>query len=104
VTVHGRAELFDVSDPAHGELRQAMLDHYLPRQGPAFETWLDQIDAVAARIDAAKMFTYSTSDLAGLIAMIADSTAVSLTWCLSATSSRHAIFFTCPSCSEWRSG
>jgi hypothetical protein len=62
VTVHGRAELFDVSDPARGELRQAMLDHYLPRQGPAFETWLDQADAVAARIDADKMFTYSTSD------------------------------------------
>jgi hypothetical protein len=70
VTVHGRAELFDVSDPARGELRQAMLDHYLPRQGPAFETWLDQIDAVAARIDAAKMFTYSTSDLARLVATI----------------------------------
>lgn len=64
VTVHGRAELFDVSDPAHAELRQAMLDHYLPRQGPAFETWLNQIDAVGARIGAAKMFTYSTSDLA----------------------------------------
>ena len=27
VTVHGRAELFDLLDPAHGELRQAMLDH-----------------------------------------------------------------------------
>jgi nitroimidazol reductase NimA-like FMN-containing flavoprotein (pyridoxamine 5'-phosphate oxidase superfamily) len=104
VTVHGRAELFDVSDPAHAELRQAMLDHYLPRQGPAFETWLDQIDAVGARIDAAKMFTYSTSDLAWLVAMIEDSTAVSRAWSLSATSSSHAIFFTCPSCSERRSG
>ena len=77
VTVHGRAELFELSDPARAELRQAMLDHYLPRQGPAFETWLDQIDAVAARIDAAKMFTYSTSDLARLVAMTADSTTVS---------------------------
>jgi general stress protein 26 len=60
VTVHGRAELFDVSDPALGELRQAMLDHYLPLQGPEFETWLNQIDAVAARIEADKMFTYAT--------------------------------------------
>jgi nitroimidazol reductase NimA-like FMN-containing flavoprotein (pyridoxamine 5'-phosphate oxidase superfamily) len=60
VTVHGRAELFDVSDSTRGELRQAMLDHYLPLQGPAFETWLDQADAVAARIDADKMFTYGT--------------------------------------------
>jgi len=61
VTVHGRAELFDVSDPARGELRQAMLDHYLPRQGPAFQAWLDQADAVAARIAADKMFTYAAS-------------------------------------------
>jgi nitroimidazol reductase NimA-like FMN-containing flavoprotein (pyridoxamine 5'-phosphate oxidase superfamily) len=61
VTVHGRAELFDVSDPARGELRQAMLDHYLPRQGPAFETWLDQADPIAARIAADKMFTYGTN-------------------------------------------
>lgn len=50
------------SDPARIELRQAMLDHYLPRQGPAFETWLDQADPVAARIDADKMFTYGTND------------------------------------------
>jgi hypothetical protein len=39
-----------------------MLDHYLPRQGPAFETWLDQIGAVGARIDADKMFTYAATD------------------------------------------
>ena len=61
ITVHGRAELFDVSDPARGELRQAMLDHYLPLQGPAFETWLDQADAVGARIAADKMFTFSAN-------------------------------------------
>lgn len=61
VTVHGRAELFDVSDPARSELRQAMLDHYLPLQGPAFETWLDQEDGVGARIIADKMFTFSAN-------------------------------------------
>jgi nitroimidazol reductase NimA-like FMN-containing flavoprotein (pyridoxamine 5'-phosphate oxidase superfamily) len=61
VTVHGRAELFDVLDPAHGELRQAMLDHYLPRQGPAFETWLNQVNPVGARIAAEKMFTFAVS-------------------------------------------
>jgi len=59
VTVHGRAELFDVNDPSRGELRQAMLDHYLPLQGPAFETWLDQADALGARIAADKIFTFS---------------------------------------------
>jgi nitroimidazol reductase NimA-like FMN-containing flavoprotein (pyridoxamine 5'-phosphate oxidase superfamily) len=61
VTVHGRAALFDVCDPARGELRQAMLDHYLPLQGPAFETWLDEADAVGARIAAEKMFTFSAA-------------------------------------------
>jgi hypothetical protein len=58
VTVHGRAELFEVSDPARGALRQAMLDHYLPKQGPPFETWLDEIDAIGARIEAEKIFTF----------------------------------------------
>src|SRR5450631_2283087 len=58
VTVHGRAELFDVSDPAHGTLRQAMLDCYLPKQGSAFETWLDQEDPIGGRIAAEKMFTF----------------------------------------------
>jgi nitroimidazol reductase NimA-like FMN-containing flavoprotein (pyridoxamine 5'-phosphate oxidase superfamily) len=59
VTVHGQAELFDVLDPAHGELRQAMLDHYLPKQGPEFETWLDHSDPVGARIAAEKIFTFA---------------------------------------------
>jgi hypothetical protein len=59
VTVRGRGELFDLCGPAGGELRQAMLDHYLPLQGPAFETWLDQADAIGARIAADKIFTFS---------------------------------------------
>ncbi len=59
VTVHGQAELFEMRDPAGAELRQAMLDWYVPRQGPEFETWLDALDAVAARIAPAKMFTFS---------------------------------------------
>jgi hypothetical protein len=61
VTVHGRAELFALSAPEGRELRQAMLDHYLPRQGPEFETWLDELDALGARIMAEKMFTFSTA-------------------------------------------
>lgn len=58
VTVHGRAELFEVLDSAHGELRQAMLDFYLPKQGPAFETWLETEDPIGARIEAERMFTF----------------------------------------------
>lgn len=59
ITVHGHAEPFDLGAPQGAELRQAMLDHYLPLQGPAFEEWLNQVDAVAARIHADKMFTFS---------------------------------------------
>jgi general stress protein 26 len=60
VTVHGRAELVGLREPAGAELRQAMLGWYVPRQGPEFETWLDALDAVAARIEPEKIFTFST--------------------------------------------
>jgi len=62
VTVHGRAELFDMRDPAGAELRRAMLDWYVPRQGPEFESWLDALDAVGARIEPEKMFTFAMKD------------------------------------------
>jgi general stress protein 26 len=62
VTVHGRAELVAMREPAGAELRQAMLDWYVPRQGPEFETWLDALDAVAARIAPEKMFTFAMKD------------------------------------------
>ena len=61
VTVHGKVELFDVLDPRHPELRQAMVEHYLPRQGPAFQEWLEGEDPLGARIEAQKMFTFSLS-------------------------------------------
>jgi hypothetical protein len=62
ITVHGHAELFDVLDPARPELRQAMLDHYLPLQGASFERWLDEVNPLGARITAAKMFTFQLTD------------------------------------------
>jgi hypothetical protein len=58
VTVHGRAQCYPMDDPACAELRQAMLDAYLPKQGPSFEEWLDNADALAARIEPEKMFTF----------------------------------------------
>jgi nitroimidazol reductase NimA-like FMN-containing flavoprotein (pyridoxamine 5'-phosphate oxidase superfamily) len=61
VTVHGQAELFDVLDPAHAELKQAMLDFYLPKQGPAFETWLHAENPLGARITPDKIFTFQMS-------------------------------------------
>ncbi|HEX4863644.1 MAG TPA: pyridoxamine 5'-phosphate oxidase family protein, partial [Acidimicrobiales bacterium] len=58
VTVHGRAELFELSRQEGAELRQAMLDHYVPLQGPQFEEWLDELDGLGARIHAERMFTF----------------------------------------------
>jgi hypothetical protein len=60
VTVHGRADLFELSDPGYQYFRQAVLDYYVPKQGPAFEAWLDQADALGARIEAEKIFTFHT--------------------------------------------
>ena len=62
VTVHGRVErLLPMADAAAAELRQAMLDEYVPKQGPAFEEWLNDADAMAARIEPEKMFTFHLS-------------------------------------------
>jgi hypothetical protein len=59
VTVHGHVELFDLTEPTYGvALRQAMLDHYLPLQGPSFEEWLNSSDATGARIITEKMFVF----------------------------------------------
>jgi hypothetical protein len=33
----------------------------VPRQGPEFETWLNQVNPVGARIAAEKMFTFATA-------------------------------------------
>ena len=59
VTVHGRAECFAITDPACAEMRQAMLDEYVPKQGPSFEEWLANLDALGARIEPEKIFTFS---------------------------------------------
>ncbi len=58
ITVHGRAEIFELNDPEHPELRQAMLDHYLPTAGEGFRDWVDGGDSYGARIRTDKMFTF----------------------------------------------
>ena len=58
VTVHGRAQCFSLRDPACEEMRQAMLDEYLPKQGPSFAEWMADVDALGARIEPEKMFTF----------------------------------------------
>lgn len=63
VTVHGTATMFDFPSPETAELRQAMLDHYVPVQGPQFERWLDEMrGGVAVRVDAGKMFVFHMAD------------------------------------------
>jgi nitroimidazol reductase NimA-like FMN-containing flavoprotein (pyridoxamine 5'-phosphate oxidase superfamily) len=57
VTVHGEAELVDVKSDAGAELRQALLDIYVPRYGPEWEEFLDS-GPLYARIAAERMFTF----------------------------------------------
>ena len=59
VTVHGRAVQVDVQAPEGAELRQALLDIYVPRYGPEWETSFLDSGPMFARIDAERMFTYS---------------------------------------------
>ena len=58
VTVHGRAAPADVRGPGGAELRRTLLEVYVPRYGPEWETFLDS-GPVYARIDAERMFTFS---------------------------------------------
>ena len=60
LTVHGRAELVDLSDtsvPGHADVRSAMLDFYVPRHGDAFAANLDGA-AQYVRIDPTRVIAY----------------------------------------------
>lgn len=63
VTVHGRAVPVDVGAPEGAELREALLEIYVPRYGPGWET--DFLDSGVAywRIEAERMFTYNAPEL-----------------------------------------
>ena len=54
VTVHGRAEMVDVSS---GGFRDTLLEVYVPRYGPEWEQFLDS-GPVYARIAAERMFAF----------------------------------------------
>ena len=58
VTVHGRAERHEFRGTACADLRRAMLEHYLPIQGPSFAQWMDEVSAVGAQLVPEKMFTF----------------------------------------------
>ena len=57
VTVHGRATVIDMHAREQSGFRQALLDIYVPRYGPDWETFLDS-GPVYARIDAERIFTF----------------------------------------------
>jgi len=61
VTVHGDAVAVDVNAPEGAELRQTLLDIYVPRYG---ESWAEMLDggAVYWRLDARRMFTFFMPD------------------------------------------
>ena len=59
VTVHGRAEILDMKDEENSGLRAAILEIYVPRYGPEWEEDIMNSGALYARIEAARMFTYS---------------------------------------------
>jgi nitroimidazol reductase NimA-like FMN-containing flavoprotein (pyridoxamine 5'-phosphate oxidase superfamily) len=59
VTVHGRAVPVDVKAAEHAGFRAALLEIYVPRYGPEWESDFLDSGPVYARIDAERMFTYS---------------------------------------------
>jgi uncharacterized pyridoxamine 5'-phosphate oxidase family protein len=59
ISVHGRAVLVDIAAPENQGLRQTVLDIYVPRYGPEWETNIMDAGAMYARIEAEKMFTFA---------------------------------------------
>ncbi len=58
VTVHGAAVEIDIRSAEQAGFRSALLDIYVPRYGPEWETEFLDTGPVYARIDAARMFTF----------------------------------------------
>jgi uncharacterized pyridoxamine 5'-phosphate oxidase family protein len=60
VTVHGRAVVADLRDPAVAGFRAALTEVYAPRYGERWIDWAEQHPY--ARIDARRMFTFASDD------------------------------------------
>jgi len=60
VTVHGRAVPVDVRSAEQAGFRQTLLNVYVPRYGPDWETFLDS-GPLYARIEADRMFTFHST-------------------------------------------
>jgi pyridoxamine 5'-phosphate oxidase-like protein len=59
ITIHGRAVPVDVRADEGAGFRQALLDIYMPRYGPKWETDFLDSGPIYARIDADRMFTFA---------------------------------------------
>ena len=58
ITVHGKAVPIDLADTACEGFRRTLLDIYLPRYGPDWESFLEG-DVSYARIAAERMFAFA---------------------------------------------
>ena len=65
VTVHGRAVLVDIRSTEHADFRRTLLETYVPRYGPEWETFPDS-GPVYARIQADRLFTFHTESTDGI--------------------------------------
>lgn len=62
ITVHGTAEILDMTAPEQAEFRQTLIDIYVPRYG---QEWMEVLDGgTFARIEPRRMFTFSMPELA----------------------------------------
>lgn len=60
--MHGTAALFAPSDPVSDPVKQAMINHRLPIQGPGFIDWVEHLDACAVRIDPSTIIAFRDVD------------------------------------------
>jgi nitroimidazol reductase NimA-like FMN-containing flavoprotein (pyridoxamine 5'-phosphate oxidase superfamily) len=58
VTVHGSAQVIDLTSRAQAGIRRTLLDAYVPRYGAQWEAFLDR-ESAYARIDAERMFVFA---------------------------------------------
>ena len=60
--IKGPPSAVDIQSEAHAGFRQTLLDIYVPRYGPEWETDFLDTGPVYARIDAERMFTFQMED------------------------------------------
>ncbi len=62
--MHGTATVLDAADSLCEPVKQAMIDHYLPIQGPSFIEWVEYLNACAVRIDPTTLLAFRDTKFA----------------------------------------